>query len=401
MSLAYIEKTIQDREWKNEKFLSWFRFSVSSLFSTFDCLAYFGLIPFTAVPPNGITILIDLGLLIYALSVLFVLYKNAYLPNFKFLIITFDYLVIILTFSLDETVPLRASDGIYVIFLATIYIYLLNLLRYSQRGTNFAIVVALLFFEGCSFLFLPPDTEGTMPMRIAVCVILLLGYAITKAQKEMIQEIGTKKIMERYLSSELVGSLDKGKIEEIGLGKSQNLAVLFSDIRGFTSLTEKLPPNETVQFLNEYLSIMTDQILSESGMIDKFIGDAIFATFGLQNFSNRSLDAINAAIKMQKSLSKLSYPIEIGIGIHNGDVILGNIGSEKRFDYTAIGDTVNLTSRIESLTKIYKCKILVSQFIIAELIENNFQLNFIYREIDSVRVKGKLEPITIYEIIFE
>ncbi|MCG9875093.1 MAG: adenylate/guanylate cyclase domain-containing protein [Leptospiraceae bacterium] len=401
MSLAYIEKTIQDREWKNEKILSWIRFSTTSLFSFFDCLAYFNILAFTAVTPNGITILLDLLLLTYALIVLSILKKKSYLPNFKYLIIFVDYLILVLIFHFDATVPLKGSSGLFVLVLASIYIYLLNLLRYSPKGTKFAIIAAILFFEGSRYLFISENTEELVPMRIALLIILFLGYAITKGQNEMMQEIGTKKIMERYLSSELVGSLDKGKIEEIGLGKSQNLAVLFSDIRGFTSLTEKLPPNETVQFLNEYLSIMTDQILSESGMIDKFIGDAIFATFGLQNFSNRSLNAIQAAIKMQKSLSKLSYPIEIGIGIHNGDVILGNIGSEKRFDYTAIGDTVNLTSRIESLTKIYKCKILVSQFIIAELIENNFQLNFIYREIDRVRVKGKLEPITIYEIIFE
>ncbi|WCL49147.1 adenylate/guanylate cyclase domain-containing protein [Leptospira sp. GIMC2001] len=402
MSLEFIEKTIHEREWKNEKILSWFRFSASSLFTLFDFLAYFNIVQFTAVPANRITILLDFGLLIFALTALFILKRNTYLPNFKFAMIFADYCIIFLMFNFDTTVPLQGSSGLYTIFLSAIYIYLLNLLRYSQKGTIFAIFTAIIFFEGNRFLFISEDTEGLIPMlRVALSIILFLGYAITKANYEMIQEIGTKKIMERYLSSELVGNLDKGKIEEIGLGKIQNLTVLFSDIRGFTTLTEKLQPNETVQFLNQYLSIMTDQILTEKGMIDKFIGDAIFATFGLQDSPNRSLNAIQAAIKIQKSLSKLSHPIEIGIGIHNGDVILGNIGSEKRFDYTAIGDTVNLTSRIESLTKLYKCKILVSEFIIADLAENNFNLNFVYREIDRVRVKGKLEPITIFEICYE
>lgn len=216
----------------------------------------------------------------------------------------------------------------------------------------------------------------------------------------MIQEVGTKKMMEQYLSSELVGQLDRREIEELREGKSKNLSILFCDIREFTSLAETLEPKTVVQFLNHFFTVMTEQIESQNGVIDKFIGDAVFASFGLQNPEIQSNKAIQAAILMQKAVSSLSLPIQIGIGIHTGDVILGSIGSERRSDYTAIGDTVNLASRIESLTKRYNSKILVSESTIHALAGNPSTFPFSYREIDRVRVKGKKEPVTIFEILY-
>ncbi len=400
MSISIIEQIIQDREWKNERILSWIRFFAFFVFTFFDSLAYFGFLSFTTVPPNETTMALDFIVILYTLEVLIILKRNVFLPYLKYFVILLDYLTVFTFFLLDASIPLNGSNSIYVIFLATVYFYLLNLLRYSEKSTIFAIVVASLFFEGNRYLFQSNTTEDLYPIRVALFIIFFLGIAITKAQKDMIQEVGTKKMMERYLSTELVGQLDRREIEELREGKSKNLSILFCDIREFTSLTETLEPKTVVQFLNHFFTVMTEQIESQNGVIDKFIGDAVFASFGLQNPELQSNHAILAAIRMQKAVSSLSIPIQIGIGIHSGEVILGSIGSERRSDYTSIGDTVNLASRIESLTKTYNCKILVSESTILALAGNPSTFPFSYREIDRVRVKGKKEPVTIFEILY-
>ena len=397
--MEIIERIRQEREWKNEKILSWFRFSTSFIFSIFDVLAYRKWIQFTQVPPNAQTLFIDFTLLAYGASILVILHRREFMPKLKYFIILADYLTIVAIFQLDATVPTKGSNVIYIIFMATIYIYLLNLLRYSVSGTVFAMGVAILFFEWNRNALIPGAVEELLPMRIALLIILFLGYAVTRSQKEMMKEVGTKKMMESYLSPELVSHLDRREKGNSESGRIQNVTILFSDIRSFTSISEKWEPSEVVTFLNEYLSLMTEKILERSGTIDKFIGDAIFATFGINGSENKSLNAILSAIQMQDSLSKLKTPIRIGIGIHTGDVIVGNIGSEKRFDFTAIGDSVNLASRIESLTKKYNCGILVSQATIAELPQDTSSFGFVFREIDRVRVQGKEEPVTIYEIL--
>ncbi len=152
---------------------------------------------------------------------------------------------------------------------------------------------------------------------------------------------------------------------------------------------------------------MTDIIFQNSGTIDKFIGDAIMTIFGAPIQSkDDAYRAVKTAIEMKTKLEKfnslhteLTKPLEIGIGIHTGEVIAGNIGSTKRLDYTVIGDNVNLASRIENLTKFYKCPIIISQTTLDELKEEIINSRFLTREVDTVIVKGKSNPIKIYEIL--
>ena len=222
----------------------------------------------------------------------------------------------------------------------------------------------------------------------------------------MIEDISSEKrmksTMSRYMDPAVAAQLLAGGEEVLG-GKSVTATVLFSDIRGFTTLTEELGPYRTVSLLNEYFSIMVEVITKQGGMLDKFIGDALMAAFGLPVAHDDDEDrAVRAAIGMINALKQFNEtraaegksPVDIGIGLNTDSVVSGNIGSPRRMDYTIIGDGVNLASRLESACKQYAARILLS--------ENTYQrLHGTYRvrEVDSVVVKGKHQPVAIYEVL--
>ena len=208
--------------------------------------------------------------------------------------------------------------------------------------------------------------------------------------------------MSRYFTEEVADQLLEDGASVLG-GTSQEVSVLFSDIRGFTSLSEKIGPRETVSMLNDYFSVMVDEITLQHGILDKFIGDAMMAIFGAPFSSTRDADnSVKAAISMMSKLGGFNKkhteqghePIDIGIGISSGEVILGNIGSDKRMDYTVIGDTVNLASRLEGTNKHYGTRVLISETT-RQSLQDSYQL----REIDRLRVKGKEEPAIIFEVL--
>ena len=211
-----------------------------------------------------------------------------------------------------------------------------------------------------------------------------------------------KSTMSRYMDPGLADRILEGGEEILG-GKNTLATILFSDIRGFTTLTEELGAQGTVSLLNEYFTIMVDCIQKEGGMLDKFIGDAIMAAFGIPLAHDDDEDrAVRAAIGMIKALSLWNSrrvvegkkPVGMGIGLNTDTIVSGNIGSPKRMDYTLIGDGVNLASRMEGLCKQYHACILIS--------ENTYRrLKGIYRirEVDRVQVKGKTQSIGVYEVL--
>lgn len=181
------------------------------------------------------------------------------------------------------------------------------------------------------------------------------------------------------------------------------MSVYFSDIRGFTSFSEKMDPVELSELLNKYFTPMSEVITRHQGTIDKYIGDAIMAMFGAPiNYKDHALQACNAALGCVAQLEKLNadfalrnWPkIKIGIGINSGFMNAGNIGSETIQNYTVIGDSVNLASRLESLTKEHEVQIIISEYT-HEIVKEHFKC----RELGKVSVKGKLEPVIIYELI--
>ncbi|MDC0335934.1 adenylate/guanylate cyclase domain-containing protein [Pseudodesulfovibrio sp.] len=183
-------------------------------------------------------------------------------------------------------------------------------------------------------------------------------------------------------------------------GQEKDITIQFSDVRSFTSLSEKLTPTQVTDLLHDYLTPMTRIITEHEGTLDKFIGDAVMAFWNAPlDIANHQEKSLEAALIQQDKLDELNemfiekygFTIAVGIGIHSGPVRVGNMGSADLFDYTLIGDNVNLASRLEGLTKYYGQKLVVSQTIVDACKDK-----YTFRILDSVRVKGKEEPITIY-----
>jgi adenylate cyclase len=206
--------------------------------------------------------------------------------------------------------------------------------------------------------------------------------------------------MSRYMSKEVADQVLAAGELELG-GKEQKVTVMFSDVRSFTTISEALGPRETVSLLNEYFTEMVDAIFQHGGILDKYMGDGIMALFGAPLVGPYDADnAIAVADEMMQRMAGLNVrrvaagqaALEIGIGFNTGPTVIGNIGSVRRLDYTVIGDTVNLASRLEGATKQYGAKILLSEMTVRDL-----KRPAVLREIDLIRVKGKDRPVAVYE----
>ena len=225
-----------------------------------------------------------------------------------------------------------------------------------------------------------------------------IGYMLVL--EDISKEKRLRNTMSRYMSKVVVEQLIERGDDSVG-GVGKEVSVLFSDIRGFTALTERLGPRETVAMLNEYFTAMVDIIFAHNGILDKYIGDMIMAVFGsVIAGSNDADDAVETANQMMTSLRVLNErrrlqgrdPINIGIGISTGHAVVGSIGSPKRLEYTVIGDRVNLAERLESANKYFGTGILMCQQTTAAL-----HRPALLREIDFIRVRGSTRPLAVFE----
>jgi adenylate cyclase len=213
------------------------------------------------------------------------------------------------------------------------------------------------------------------------------------------QEI--RNIFQKYVPKDVIDRFFKNP-ESLLVGEDRVLAILFSDIRGFTTLTEQMRADHMVQSLNRYFALMVDKIMDRRGIVDKYMGDAIMAFFGAPvQHTDDALQAVLAALEMQEALKEFNSAqaaavkpeFRTGIGINYGMVTVGNIGSDRKMDYTVIGDMVNLASRLENLTKVYKQDLIVSQSVYRE-VRNALPC----RLLDSVVVLGKTQPQKIFTV---
>ncbi|MBU1012312.1 MAG: adenylate/guanylate cyclase domain-containing protein [Bacteroidetes bacterium] len=276
------------------------------------------------------------------------------------------------------------------------------------------------------FLFIRWTTEGIVgPVRELLANMQLTGQGeldqfsivrtndeigeLTEGFNEMSQKLQDyfesisriNKANSRFVPRQFIEFLGKNSIADVQLGDQvqKEMTILFSDIRDFTTISEVMTPKENFDFLNNYLGYMEPVIRNNHGFIDKFMGDSIMAIF-----SESPEDAINAAIEMRIKLQEFNQvmgqfgkpPIDSGIGIHTGMLMLGIVGGEGRMDGTVISDAVNLASRIEGLTKIYGGSIIISE---DTLIKLNDPSHYNFRFIDIVKVKGKREAVYVFEII--
>lgn len=236
---------------------------------------------------------------------------------------------------------------------------------------------------------------------------LLSGEGEPLGAMVMIEDISSEKrmksTMSRYMDPALADQMLAGGESDMMGGKDTIATVLFSDIRSFTTITESLGAQGTVAFLNEYFEIMVECITSEGGMLDKFIGDAIMAAFGIPMGHDDDEDrGVRAAIAMMTHLQTFNksrverglMAVDHGMGLNTGKIVAGNIGSQKRMDYTMIGDGVNLAARLESACKQYAAHILISEYT-HKALKGTYRTRYI----DDVVVKGKTEPVGVYEVL--
>ena len=223
--------------------------------------------------------------------------------------------------------------------------------------------------------------------------------------EDISEEKRVRSTMSRYMPGKIVDQLLESGEDALG-GVSQKATVLFSDIRSFTAISEEIGARATVAMLNEYFSGMVDLIDQHDGILDKYIGDAIMAVFGAPFITDKDAEnAVSAAWDMFDVLDTLNCKrvargdaeIKIGLGLNTGDVVVGNIGSTRRMDYTVIGDAVNLAARLEGATKQYGARFLISEFTWENIPEH---LRAGFRFVDFMRVKGKQEPVRIYEGLY-
>ncbi len=251
---------------------------------------------------------------------------------------------------------------------------------------------AILFLQGW---LLDPVLPG-LAFVLAFGLTAAFSYATTGRQKAALRTM-----FSRYMSEEVLQHLLENP-EKVRLGGERRyLTLFFSDLAGFTTISEGLSPERLVLLLNEYLSVMTDIILAEQGTVDKFEGDAIMAFWGAPlPQADHALRACRTALRQQAALAELNRrfadqgwpPLACRIGLHTGEAVVGNLGSRKRFDYTVIGDTVNLASRLEGLNKFYGTAILASDTTVQEC-----QGAIEFLEVDWVAVKGREQPVAVFQ----
>jgi adenylate cyclase len=286
------------------------------------------------------------------------------------------------------TLALTAAIILLVLFASRLWLVLSGL-----------VLLALLHFGFAGILFsygwLADTVLPAASLGLAFVQTAAFSYATEGRQKQAIRTM-----FSRYMSEEVINHLLEHP-EKVRLGgERRRLTLFFSDLAGFTGLSEFLPPEELVQLLNEYLSAMTDIILEERGTVDKYEGDAIMAFWGAPlPMEDHALRACRAALRQQAALEILNRQFQekglprlhCRIGLHTGEAVVGNLGSRKRFDYTVIGDTVNLASRLEGLNKFYGTFIMASETTVQECrgaIE--------FQELDRVAVKGRATPVAVF-----
>ena len=325
----------------------------------------------------------------------------------------------------DERVIRDTIPGVYIFATAVNNLLRGDALEEPSKPTRFALLLMIAIAAGAAGLRLRPATAAmvtagavaawilgtTMVFRtgtvlplfdtviVAVASLMVLAgyrFGVTDREKRAV-----RRAFSYYLPDLVIDRmLAQGATPKLG-GESRDVTVLISDLEGFTAMSEDMPPQDVVQLMNRYLSAMTAVIEAHGGFIDKYIGDAIVAVFGapLEDPAH-ALQAVRAALRCQESLIELQPCLELPpgqkiaarIGLNSGPVLIGNIGGEKRFNYTVMGDTVNLATRLEGVNKLYGTRILVSAETAARCGD---EIRF--REIDCVRVLGRSDPVVLFE----
>jgi len=298
--------------------------------------------------------------------------------------------------------PPRLVSGLFILFFALVTglgVTWLVKIRWIILWTSLCFigpgVGAFLAFRGGTWLEVVP---AELAVLISFFLAALLNYNVEGRERRFI-----KNVFRHYLSPEIIERvIANPSLLKLG-GETREITSFFSDVAGFSSVAENLSPEALVRWLNVYLSAMTEIILEEGGTLDKYEGDAIIAFWNAPlDQPDHALRGCRAALRCQRELARLNpelekvggKPIRIRIGLNSGPAVVGNMGSSRRFDYTAMGDTVNLASRLEGAAKFYGVSILIGEYTYRAAAEY-----LVVRPVDVVRVVGKRQPVEIYELL--
>ncbi len=292
-----------------------------------------------------------------------------------------------------------------IVLMAFVPLVMLLFVRSVLYRTVVDIVLYLVVYAAVRYLFVAYNIYIDLFYPLLSFLLSMTLLEVVAFYKQQKNEKFLKDAFSSYLSEDLMQELIKNPNALRLGGEKKELSILFSDIRGFTTISESMSPEELIKLLNRYFTPMTNAVLEKKGMLDKYIGDAVMAFFNAPvDVKDHADKACEAALLMIERLDALNEEfakeqlpqIRIGIGINTAEVIVGNMGSDTRFNYTVIGDGVNLASRVEGLTKNYGVSILITEFTVAKLSKA-----FLYRKIEPVQVKGKEEPVVLYELMFD
>lgn len=290
-----------------------------------------------------------------------------------------------------------------IILIVALLAYLISLSKRPTLTLSLLLLSMLGYYVTAFVLF--ANQRYVLPV-ISPEIMLFLGVVLPTLEQAVSQEIEKRRVrslFSRFISPEMVDQMMATQ-DLNSLNKRSNVSIIFSDIRGFTTLSEKMTPEEVVALLNPYLEAMSKVIYKHGGTVDKYEGDAIIAFFGEPvHYEDHALRALNASLDMRKALyemreiwAKEGKPsqIEMGIGVNSGEVFVGMVGSEQRINYTVIGDNANLASRLQDLTKTYAWPILISESTY-QSIKDDFDVEFA----DAVTVKGKTQAVNVYKLV--
>ncbi|RFU69539.1 adenylate/guanylate cyclase domain-containing protein [Peribacillus saganii] len=290
--------------------------------------------------------------------------------------------------------------GVVLIFLISIVGYLLFVALRPKWGGLLSLIMIACYVGISLIVFL----KFSILLPFIYVVMGIITSCVLSIVTQYVRELGERKrvtgIFGRYVSKSVVDEILAAKNEIAVGGIRKEVTLMFVDIRGFTPLSEKMEPEEVVGILNEYLDLGAQAIFKYEGTIDKFIGDGIMAIFGAPiEYEDHAIRAANAALFMKKEADRLAQQINdkyqssvaFGIGLNTGPAVIGNIGSSERMDYTAIGDTVNLAARLESNAK-------PNQILMSENTYQIIQQHFVCTPLQPIKVKGKAEPVVVYEL---
>jgi adenylate cyclase len=294
-------------------------------------------------------------------------------------------------------VPAAMSTALAVVaaLLAAALVVRLHPLRALAAVALLGIIVTV--FAYVAFVY-----ADVWMRALAGTLALVLGYGITVVDN-FVREQRERRRLSQFFSPEVLREVVRHRHER-SLGSSRRLVtVLFCDIRGFTALSENLEPEEVAEMLREYLTEMTEVIFKHRGTVDKYMGDCVMALYNVPfEDPDHVVNAMQTALELQERTlqvsarweGRLGAAIRSGIGINTGEAVVGTMGSRQRLEYTAIGDTINLGSRLESLTKEYGVAIIISEFT-----QQRLQGGFLTRELGQVTVRGKTQPVKIYGVL--